>query len=125
MQLNLWQPHTNRLVFWVSNAAYCITLLLFCVVLLVQIEQSKGNATDASVVEDAGAMLVGLSVFIFASGVFAMVGSIVLFRRKVAATLAGRAAAAAAAGTDSKKTPRQQDATKVTPVAAAGVKTWS
>ena len=73
--LNYFQPHKNRIVFWLSQISFVTTLLKFlCAIVLV-----KSNPTEA---EAIGTLMIGLDCFFFvASAVGSFVAVHLLYKK--------------------------------------------
>ena len=74
--LNYFQPHKNRVVFWLAQTSFLVTFLKFlCATVLI------GSAGHAGI----GALMIASDVFFFVASLGGLIASLVLLHRKIKA----------------------------------------
>ena len=75
--LNFWRPHKSALVFWVSNGAYAVALLLYLAAILMQ------TAAESS--DDMGSVMIVIMGLALCAGGMSTLGSVYALRKKIVA----------------------------------------
>ena len=87
--LNYFNPHKNRVLFWLSQLSFITTASKYIIALLIasssEFEPSgMASKTDMEHKQLITAFLIGVDVFFLVSSVLAIVASLLMLRRKVA-----------------------------------------
>ena len=77
--LNFFQPHKNRVLFWLSQISFLTTASKYTVALLITTSVEKQE------LKLIGTLLIGLDVFFMVSSILAIVISLLMVRSKVVA----------------------------------------
>ena len=77
--LNFFEPHKNRVLFWLSQISFITTASKYTVALLIA---SSVKKQEEKII---GPLLIGLDVFFMVSSMLAIVISLLMLRSKVAA----------------------------------------
>ena len=74
--LNYFQPHKNRIVFWLNQISFVTTLLKFlCAIVLVNSNRKEAEAI--------GALMIGLDCFFFVASAVGSVVAVHLLYKKI------------------------------------------
>ena len=76
--LNYFEPHKNRILFWLAQVSFVTTTLKF----LVSIVIINGQTSDTEK-EDIGYLLISFDILFFISSIAACVGTVYLLRKKI------------------------------------------
>jgi hypothetical protein len=75
--LNYFQPHKNKVIFWLSQISFVTTASKYIVALLLS---ASIGQNDMRII---GSSLVGLDIFFMVSSIFAVVISVMMLRSKI------------------------------------------